>query len=385
MPKINYFNQDDNVEFQFILDDAGTDVKINGLEQRVLITNTNIQTNNDDKKISSIEPLKRGDLVDYTERRWLIINEVNGLRYDTYKAVMRYCNYTIKFSVDCKVYEFPCIIESSTIGVSYDSKMVLPNDLIKVTVQENTDTLKIKRDQRFIKLGSAWNVIGIDRTQQGLITFTCEIDQISVNDDLVNEIADKCNKTYTIEILNGANSSIDRNGTLQLNVKVTENGSVVTLPVVYESSDNTVATVDNNGLVSGVTTGIATITVSLVDDPSIQDSINIKVESVTFPNNYSVVIEGFNEIKKTVSTPSVATYTGKVLNNGVQDTSKSVIWEIVSTNEILAPKSTIQSQNGTSCVVQAGGTQGKAIVLRATYIGDLSIYAEKTITIKALF
>ncbi|MEZ2736503.1 Ig-like domain-containing protein [Aneurinibacillus aneurinilyticus] len=385
MPKINYFNQDDNVEFQFILDDAGTDVKINGLEQRVLITNTNIQTNNDDKKISSIEPLKRGDLVDYTERRWLIINEVNGLRYDTYKAVMRYCNYTIKFSVDCKVYEFPCIIESSTIGVSYDSKMVLPNDLIKVTVQENTDTLKIKRDQRFIKLGSAWNVIGIDRTQQGLITFTCEIDQISVNDDLVNEIADKCNKTYTIEILNGANSSIDRNGTLQLNVKVTENGSVVTLPVVYESSDNTVATVDNNGLVSGVTTGIATITVSLVDDPSIQDSINIKVESVTFPNNYSVVIEGFNEIKKTVSTPSVATYTGKVLDNGVQDTSKSVIWEIVSTNEILAPKSTIQSQNGTSCVVQAGGTQGKAIVLRATYIGDLSIYAEKTITIKALF
>lgn len=385
MPKINYFNQDDNVEFRFILDDAGTDVKINGLEQRVLITNTNIQTNNDDKKISSIEPLKRGDLVDYTERRWLIINEVNGLRYDTYKAVMRYCNYTIKFSVDCKVYEFPCIIESSTIGVSYDSKMVLPNDLIKVTVQENTDTLKIKRDQRFIKLGSAWNVIGIDWTQQGLITFTCEIDQISVNDDLVNEIADKCNKTYTIEILNGANSSININGTLQLNVKVTENGSVVTLPVVYESSDNTIATVDNNGLVSGVTTGIATITVSLVDDPSIQDSINIKVESVTFPNNYSVVIEGADGIKKTVSTPSVATYTGKVLNNGVQDTSKSVIWEIVSTNEILAPKSTIQSQNGTSCVVQAGGTQGKAIVLRATYIGDLSIYAEKTITIKALF
>ncbi len=385
MPIINYFNQNDNSEFQFILNDAGTNVLVNGLEQRVLITNTNLQTHYDNKKISSIWPLKCGDLVGYENRKWLVINEINGLRYDTYKAIMRLCNYNVKFSIDCNVYEFPCIIESSKFGIASDNKMVLPTGIIKVTVQENSETLKIKREQRFIKLGSAWNVIGIDRTQQGLITFTCEIDQISVNDDLVNEIADKCNKTYTIEILNGANSSIDINGTLQLNVKVTENGSVVTLPVVYESSDITIATVDKNGVVSGLTTGITTITVSLADNPSSQDSINIKVESVALPDNYSVVIEGADGIKKTVSTPSTATYIGKVLNNGVHDISKTVTWEIVNTNETSTLKSAIQSQNGTSCVVQAGGTQGKAIVLRATYMEDSSIYAEKTIQIKALF
>lgn len=380
MPEINYFNQNDNTEFQFILNDAGTDVLVNGQPQRVLITNTNIQTHYDDKKISSIQALKCGDLVDYANRKWLIINEVNGLRYDTYKAIMRCCDYTVKFSIDCKVYEFPCIIESSTFGIAADNTMILPSDIIKVTVQENADTLKVGRDKRFIKFGSAWKVVGIDRTQKGLITFTCEFSQISANDDLINEIADKCTKTYVVEILNGASSNVDVNGTLQLNVKVTEDGTTVTMPVLYESSDTNIATVDSTGLISGLAEGTCTITARLQDNPTIQDSITINVQAVALPDNWSVTIEGVDSIKKTYT----ATYTGKVLNNGVQDTSKTVTWAIVATDETTS-FSTITSQNGTSCTVKAGGTQNKYIVLRATRTDDTSMYAEKTIQIKALF
>ncbi len=381
MPEINYFNQNDNTEFQFILNDAGTDVLVNNQPQRVLITNTNLQTHYDDKKISSIELLKCGDLVDYANRKWLIINEVNGLRYDTYKAIMRCCDYTVKFSIDCKVYEFPCIIESSTFGIAADNTMILPSDIIKVTVQENADTLKVGRDKRFIKFGSAWKVVGIDRTQKGLITFTCEFSQISANDDLVNEIADKCTKTYTVEILNGETSNVDVNGTLQLNVKVTEDGTTVTMPVLYETSDTNIATVDANGLVTGIAEGTVTITARLQDNPSIQDAITINVQSVALPDNWSVIIEGVDSIRKSQS----ATYTAKILNNGIEDASKTVIWSIRNEDGTSTPYATIQSQTGTSCTVKAGGTQNKYIVLRATRTDDTSMYAEKTIQIKALF
>ncbi|MED0758863.1 Ig-like domain-containing protein [Aneurinibacillus thermoaerophilus] len=384
MPEINYFNQNDNTEFQFILNDAGTDVLVNNQPQRVLITNTNLQTHYDDKKISSIELLKCGDLVDYANRKWLIINEVNGLRYDTYKAIMRLCDYNVKFSIDCKVYEFPCIIESSKFSVMADNTMILPNDVIKVTVQENTDTLKVTRDKRFIKFNSAWKVIGIDRTQKGLITFMCQIDQISANDDLVNEIADKCTKTYTIEIINGASSNVDMNGTLQLNVKVTENGAVVTIPVLYESSDTNIATVDTNGLVQGIAEGTVTITARLQEYPDIIDTIQIDVVAIP-TDNWSVTITGADSItKSSTSSPKTATYTAQVLNNGVQDTTKTVTWAIVATDETTA-YTTIKSQDGTSCVVQSGQNSGKHVTLRATFNDDQTIYAEKVILIKSVF
>ncbi|MED0676330.1 Ig-like domain-containing protein [Aneurinibacillus thermoaerophilus] len=384
MPEINYFNQNDNTEFQFILNDTGTDIKINGQSKRVLITNTNIQTHYNDKKISSIEQVVCGDLIDYANRKWLVINEVNGLRYDHCKAIMRCCDYTVKFSIDCKVYEFPCIIESSKFSVMADNTMILPVDVIKVTVQENPDTLKVTRDKRFIKFNNAWEVVGIDRTQKGLITFTCEFSQISANDDVANEIADKCTKTYTIEILNGASSNVDVSGTLQLNVKVTEDGTVVTMPLVYETSDTNIATVDTNGLITGVTEGTVTITARLQEYPDVIDTIQIDVVAIP-TDNWSVTITGADSItKSSTSSPKTATYTAQVLNNGVQDTTKTVTWAIVATDETTA-YTTIKSQDGTSCVVQSGQNSGKHVTLRATFNDDPTIYAEKVILIKSVF
>lgn len=387
MPTINYFNQNNNSEFKFILADAGTDVKVNGQPKRILITNTGLDTKYDDKKISSMEQVGTGDLIEFANRKWLVVSEVNGLRYDHYKGIIRLCDYNIKFNINCKVYEFPAIIESSKFSVMSGNVMIVPDDVIKVTVQENADTLKIQRDQRFIKLSNAWKVTGIDRTQKGLITFTCEFSAISAQDDMLNEIADKCNVIYTVEILNGVSSNLDVNGTLQMNTKVTANGTVATMPVVYESSDTTIATVDANGLIKGLKQGTVTITVRLQEDTSIFDTITIEVKPLVILDNWSIVIDGVDSItRSTTTTKNTATYTARFLNNGVEvsNSGKAVKWTIVSTTETTG-FSTIKSQTGTSCVVESGTTAGKSITLRATMSNDSKIYTDKVIAIKGVF
>lgn len=384
MPEINYFNQNDNGEFQFILADAGTDVKVNGQPKRVLITNTGLDTKYDDKKISSLEQVGCGDLIEFLNRKWLVVSEVNGLRYDHYKAIMRCCDFNVKFNINCKVYEFPCIIESNKNTVQNGSTMIIPSGMIMITLQDNVDTQKIKRDQRIIKFSKAWIVRGHDFSQKGLITLYCEEVQISASDDLVNEIADKCTKTYVVEILNGASSNVDVNGTLQLNMRVTENGAVVTMPVTYESSDTTIATVSASGVVSGLNQGTVTITARLQEDTNIFDTITIEVKPLVVLDNYSVSISG----KTDISYGMTSTYTAQILNNGVATTGKAVTWSIKNEDGTTTPYGTIKSFTDTTCVVQIANNQnyiGKYVVLTAKLSTDASVFADYRIKAKGLF
>lgn len=62
----NLFNVDDTHDYEFMLSQMGKDVYINNSTEstKVLITNTNLEQNYDDKKISSLSSLHRGDIID---------------------------------------------------------------------------------------------------------------------------------------------------------------------------------------------------------------------------------------------------------------------------------------------------------------------------------
>lgn len=369
------------LDFQDILDSIGKTVTVNDVPIQAVITNANTAKNPyDEKYISTTAEIKRGDLVNYNNSNWLVINQISDMRYGTkYKGLMRKCEHNINFNFEGNVLTFPVLIDSKLLTTSADKYFLLPDGTILVTLQENEQTNNIAIDQRFIKLGFAWKVTGIDKTQKGLIVLTCEQDQFNANDDIENEIADRwlyeVQHNYVLTITNGENIAINQNDTYQLIFELTDNGAVVENPeLVFTSSDANVCSVDSNGLVTGVGIGTVIITASLVSDESINDSIEITVSEVV-QNIYSITIEGSSEL----STYATETYTAKFYNNGVEVFDQTGTWNL---NNGYA---TITSQNGTSCTIETGNTSGVSFVLTCTLDSDDTIQATKTVEITGGF
>jgi hypothetical protein len=184
--------QTDADDFQFMLDSVGEEVKVNGTTVKALITNTSLTSNYDDKKVTTLQSIKRGDMINYRNGDWLIISEVNGQRYNKYKAIMRKCNCSFQVqtgtvqtlkgydSMGRPVYETtPVYVTAKGIAdvlwlsVTDSQQINLQQGQIFVTVQDNQDTQKIALGNTFTLMGETWKVDGINKTKVGLFVLTC--------------------------------------------------------------------------------------------------------------------------------------------------------------------------------------------------------------------
>ncbi|NNV01646.1 Ig-like domain-containing protein [Brevibacillus sp. MCWH] len=378
---INLFqtNPDD---IQYIFDILGQDVLVNNHSVRAVITNTPInQTSTaidyDDKKISTLQPIKCGDLVHYCDEDWLIISEINGQRYGKYKGIMRVCDYPIKFNFEGIVKEFPAIVDGRVFDVEIGQFMTLPASKIVVTMQENQETLQIGVGQRFIKMGRAWAVEAIDRTEKGLLRLWCKEDQFNTAlDDIKNEIADAKKWVYALNITN-TETSIQQGYTLQLNVSVTLNGNVVTdKTVIYSSSDPNIATVDEKGLVMAVNTGFVTITAALAQKLDVQDTITLTVEAVQ-QDNFALTIVGDPNMRVT----QTKTWNAVLTNSGRQVSMQPATWSIANPEGGTTDLVTIISQTNESCTLKANRTGYFKLICT---LNDGSLTTEKQIVVKGL-
>ncbi|MBP3767900.1 MAG: Ig-like domain-containing protein [Prevotella sp.] len=76
-------------------------------------------------------------------------------------------------------------------------------------------------------------------------------------------------------------TSIEADATTQLTVKDQDDNAVAADQVTFSSSDETVATVNENGVVTGVAEGSATITATLKSDNNISSTVEITVTAAT--------------------------------------------------------------------------------------------------------
>lgn len=92
---------------------------------------------------------------------------------------------------------------------------------------------------------------------------------------------------YTIKLTAIGSTTIKAGKTLQLRQSITGTNQK---DVVFESRDESIATVNDNGLVTGIKEGTVTIECSLVIEPKCKKSITIIVEEAITPT--SIAIEG---------------------------------------------------------------------------------------------
>lgn len=284
---------DDNVDF--LLWEEGEDIKHNSIDKKVLIEDTtNFDNYYDDKNITVDFEIATGDLIFYQNYTWIIQNEIDK-NIRTYKARIRKAKHNIKFVIDDSISEFPSIIDTKIMDTQSGQFITLPSGEIKVVLQANEYSKNLKRDIRFIKMGSVFKIVGIDRSKIGLIILHCKEDQFNnVTDDLENEVAniDKLVE-YRIEITNQL-TELELGKTLQITTNVYKNDEQIELPLVYSVDDTNIATVDANGLLTAQANGTVTITVKLVDK-DIQDTLTLEIKEVTQPQ-YTINIEGGDAI-----------------------------------------------------------------------------------------
>jgi len=345
-------------DYLYLLSMAGDDIYLNNdtMPKKALINNLPVNRQADIRTISTTSEIKRGDLINWFNENWLIISEIGQKRYTYYKGIIQKCNYNIKFNFSGTIKQFPCIVDSKVFDTETNQFFSLPAGKIVVTMQNNVDSENIALNQRFISMKQAWKVTGIDRTNNGLLMLWCDLDSIISSDHLVNEIANAGDYIYTLEITNGETANIQETSTLQLNVVVKLNGNVVTDKTVTFSCDNpSIASVDENGLVTAISAGECIITASLAENPNVYDTITITVTALP-QHNYAVTISGSPSIVKNYT----ATYTATFTDNGVPITEQSEFWLTADDGVSETTLATIQSQDpiANTCVVKAGSTLG---------------------------
>lgn len=301
----DYFNLSDTKDYTYMLKSLGADVTKNGEPIRALVTLTELEQKNDDRRISSLAPLSRGDLINYEGRNYMMISEIATTRYNKYKGVMRLLSSSIIFNQDCVYKTAQCYIEVEGFSVQSGGVISTARGSIDVHMSDNELAKSIKIGNRFIKYGQAFKVVGIDRlSRPGMAIITADKDAISTaNDDLVNDIAGGL--TCSVRIRNIKPINILQGNTVQLSLSTDQ-------PVTYTTSDPNIVTVSNTGLITGKGEGTAIVTVARVSNPDLYDTVQV---NITLPDKFTII--------STSSTTSLeydktATITNKVLKNSIE-------------------------------------------------------------------
>lgn len=241
----------------------------------------------------------------------------------------------VVYSYNTKIGEYP--ITFDFVGGTYSGNVPTSYNIFKGL---NTLPSPTKEGYKFI----GWDLNGqivdkISTSHSGILRLTAKYSKYPTNlyiEDLKEDMW--VGKTYQL--------------TIHEDVKIGE--------YTYESSDDSILTVDNNGLITGVSSGRATVTVTSVNNPETTDSINIfvygKPESFTLKNNVTSVFLG-RKLQLRVNANPAKSYA-------------NVIWTTNDTDVLTI------SDNGTVTTVGVG-----TATVRATSTAFSDVYAEFTLEV----
>lgn len=160
-----------------------------------------------------------------------------------------------------------------------------------VIMQLNDVTKGITNNTRLVLGKSAFAFYGVvdfaqeftdDQDSIHLFRADLRLQETLDTDDIVNHIADQKNFSFVIHV--GGKETMHEGDSQTLSVVAQRNGQIVSdsdqnpISYLFESSDESIATVDANGVVSANAVGSCTITCTLVQNMDVSDTIELQVE-----------------------------------------------------------------------------------------------------------
>lgn len=280
---------------------------------------------------------------------------------------------TLKWQINYVIYETLTIISNKSGFTTTDQYMTLPKGEFRLIMPHNSTTSTIERDQRFLFNNSAYKTTFVNRMNDTLLEVFVSEDQINkTTDNLELMIADYQTITYTLEV-SPLTISVDAEATSQINAVLYKNGSVVENPSIsYISSNESICTVNSNGLITGVTEGSTIITVSSEGETQ---TVNVDVAAVP-SDNFTGTITGASSMK----IGQTESYTVEWFNNG--STITDSIDTITVSDESLATLNKTGT-NSFDVIANSDMVLGE-VVVTVTSVTN-AIETSKTITIESLW
>lgn len=158
----------------------GYDVTINGKQTKVLIYQKYDSSSETKKVIGYIEDIKRGNIVEIEDEKWLITTYPEDNKIYR-KAEIELCNFSFpvvtgttqvlkgKDSLGRPAYEtqttytyYPCVIKSTLSAVTENNSINLPNDYLLATLPYNDNTKLIKLNTKINYYDNTYKVTNFD-------------------------------------------------------------------------------------------------------------------------------------------------------------------------------------------------------------------------------
>lgn len=327
--------------------------------------------------------IKRGSKLITMGNTWLVTNPMN--MSEGGKAVIQRCNATWRYhdyygNVCAEPF---CVYPQKMRANDPDSQRssMITKGYFDAIAQLNDATRNLRTNERMILGSSAYMLSGFsdfaqeftdDDSSVNIVYFSLRYDEPNdAKDDMVNRVAG--GKLFKWELLVSGKTVLKAGQTEQLTVQsrrkdvIVENTTEKPVSYLYSSSDDSIATVDANGLVTAVSEGRAYITVTLEQNTNVSQDYGITVEGTMTATQ--VVFE--STIPDTLSMYETVTIAAGYYENG-ERTAEMVEWEL-SGAEKDAYTYTLNADNTITIKCWEGSVE--SLIITASY-GDYSDYAE---------
>lgn len=261
--------------------------------------------------------LPQGAMVKYADNTWIVFKDKN-IAAVFGSAIVRRCNAVINL-LDWygNVVHLPIsYAKMETLGNAPHTteNTITSKNYIACICQLNEYSEKFTENTRIILGKTAYAMRGLDNFTREftddpdsahLLTFTIERTELQSFDNAELGVADYYGLLWKIEV--GYANSMRPGMTQQITAKSRRNNAYADgdaehpVSYVYSSSDENVLTVDENGLVTAVGEGTASITVSLAQNPGVSQTVEIEVpaaenEYVAFTGTIPTVLHEYAPI-----------------------------------------------------------------------------------------
>lgn len=263
----------------------------------------------------AIDYIPVGAYVETMGSYWMVVNPGN-MSAPTTNAVIARCRAHWTFYDDYGNIQWePLVIDRRTMLSNRNESpenLVLMEGYFNVKCQKNTNTVKLRDNQRMILGSYAYHITGFtdffeeftgDDESAHVINLTVRREEPEEHDDLVNHIADGLLYTWSAEITGSGSVLVDGETTLTADMLMNGKGySDRELPMTWSwsSSDESVATVNADGIVRGISEGSAVITANLAENPDLAATFTISVnagsDAVRFVGTVPPFIAQYSEI-----------------------------------------------------------------------------------------